>query len=384
MDSCPNEILQDIVNFLPEADLFRLRLVERRLRDVSTRLAFSRLVVYDNISSVQRFHNLVECQDDMILHSVGHITFDGTSPDHFDVGAEPTPELLEKSFSLLSRFPKLESLRLDFFPDSAPDKNEMYLTYYVEVQIAFWIGLACTPLPQLRSLHIGSMVSYFPRCIDNDEDPFLRLFHPLTSLSISVVSLFQPRRLPDEILSFPQNVSNMVLAAQKLTSLDLGEHELAGTSHFAFERLTFSALLSLRLHTFVFAGEKDDEVLPPPQVEGAQQPFGVEKFILRHKATLQHLQLRDCAVASQIGGSWHCLLRRFRLQLSQLIEFIWIANSAHPDQEQNFVYARPAGHLHTYTVIDEAFEFIADDPQDVAALEELQSVVLLRKNNITG
>ncbi|KAJ6601327.1 hypothetical protein DFH09DRAFT_560485 [Mycena vulgaris] len=383
MESCPNEILADIVEFLAEPDLFNLRLVGRRLRDLSTRSAFSRLVICDNISSVQRFYNLLtECDDSAILNGVEKVAFDGTCTDHFEMGAESTTELIETAFSLLYRLPNVRTLRLDFFPGSAPDKNEMYLTYYVEVQLAFWASLSRTPLPSLRTLHIGAMVTYFPRLLKEQTDPFLHVFRPLTSLSISVVSLFQARRLPNEIMLFNFNMLTMIMTAQNITSLELGADTLAGiTSPFPFEDFRFPALTSFALNTILFAGLPDDDRLSSaekgpsifPDVSG--QPLTVEMFILNHKATLQRIALHDCAIALP-DGVWHRVFRRFRVQLPALVEFEWLTDDS--EQRGNFLYARSVGALQTYTVVEE--DFLSDDPQDVASLDDLQSAVLDRKN----
>ncbi|KAJ7146266.1 hypothetical protein C8R44DRAFT_757020 [Mycena epipterygia] len=376
MESCPNELLAQIVEFLPESDLFNLRLVVRRLRDVATRHAFNRLVIYDNIYSVRRFHDLVtECDDSMILHAVETVIFDGTAPDHFDMGAEPTTAVIETSFSLINRLPNIQMLKLDFFPGSAPDKNEMYLTYYVEIQLAFWTSLASAPIPRLRSLHIGSMVTYFPRFMEPD-DPLLAFFRPLTHISLSLVSLFQVRHPPTEILSFHANVTNMLVSAENLTSLELGSNELAGrTSSFVWENMTgFSALTTLVLDTFMFAGQPDDEPIPP-QPHG--QALSAETFILNYKKTLQRLTLRECAVALP-DGAWYRVLKRLQ-QLSQLVEFNWVVWGR--EGHEHFLYGRPVGHLRTYTVVDDDPSFATDEERDLNALQNLESVVLLRRNN---
>jgi hypothetical protein len=65
MDSCPNEILGDIVQLLPKPDLFNLRLVGRRLKNVATRPVFTQLTLYDDVRSAQKFSSLmVECDDE--------------------------------------------------------------------------------------------------------------------------------------------------------------------------------------------------------------------------------------------------------------------------------------------------------------------------------
>ncbi|KAJ7103051.1 hypothetical protein B0H15DRAFT_191020 [Mycena belliarum] len=307
------------------------------------------------------------------------------------MGAEPTTELVQASFSKLSRFPNLESLKLDFFPGSAPDKNEMYITYYVEIQLAFWAALARAPLPRLRTLDIGWMVTYFPRTLQGDDpaaaDPFFSLFRPLTTLSLSVVSLFQARRLPPEIISFATVVGRIFNAARNLTTLELGAGALLGlTSPFPFAHMRLPALAALTLHMIVFAGLSDDDLASADPASltddtgTASHRLDVETFILNHAPTLQRLALHDCAVALP-DGEWHRVLRRFRFRLRELIEFKWSTNSSQPGE--NFLYGRVGGELHTYQLQDDNFVFVEDDPEDTAELQDLQSAVMDRKNRMS-
>ncbi|KAJ6541861.1 hypothetical protein B0H19DRAFT_327291 [Mycena capillaripes] len=375
MDSCPNEILMDIVQILSKPDLLTLRLVGRRLKDVATCPAFTQLNVYDNTLSAQRFSSMmVECDDSMILHAVDTLIFDGTTPDHFDIGSEPTPIFFENAFSLLYRFPNLQNLTLDFFSETHPEKNQ-YISYYLKIQLVIWTSLSGTPLPRLRTLRISSMATYFPHLLD-EMDQFLALFRSLTTLSLSVISIVKASGWPGEVLTINPNVTCMLCAASNITSLQLGASVLAGpTSPFSFETLLFPALTSLVLHTTIFAGLPDGEDPPEAPLDG--QRLTVETFILNHKATLQCLVLRNCAVPV-LNGAWHRVLKRFRFELSELVEFIWIVRGPQPSKQ--FLYARPIGQLHTYEVADDGP--IPDDQQDVGALEDLQTKVMLQRNNM--
>ncbi|KAJ7201319.1 hypothetical protein GGX14DRAFT_699449 [Mycena pura] len=381
MDALPNEILGEVAYFLSRHDLLTLRFVERRFKDVVTRRAFNRLVTHDSFSSLLKFYVLVEeCTDNMILDAVETIVFDGKDTDHFEMGADSTIDLIEKSFCLLYRFPNLTALSLDFFPESAPDESGVYLTYYVEVQLAFWNSIAQHPLPNLRSLHIGSMVSYFPRRLDDDADPFRDLFRPLTSLSLYVVSVFQMRRLPSEILDFNYNITRMLQVGTNITSLDLGTSDFLGPSlPFGFEHYTFPALRSLRLHQIIFPALPEDEIPPLDPVIFGQRPTG-EVLILNHRSVLRRLELCDC-VAAAPDGAWDRVFRRFQHHLTALVEFTWTIKRGHP--EQHFLYARAKAQHHTYTLL-QLDESGPDDPQDVAALDSLQSAVLLRRNNTSS
>jgi hypothetical protein len=231
------------------------------------------------------------------------------------------------------------------------------------------------------------MATYFPHRL-TDTDPFLAVFRPLTALSLSVVNLFQPSRPPVEIMSFDHNVLSMLNAANNITSLSLGQNDLAGvTSPFRFEDFRFSALTSLTLRTVVFAGLPDDHRLSSAEEgpslfdEDEGQPLTVEMFILNHRATLQRLALDDCVVALP-DGRWHRVFRRFRAQLSKLVEFVWTTRACSPEVEQLdapffFLHGHAIGTLLVYKV-DDTISF-TPQPDNLAALEDLQSAVAHRK-----
>ncbi|KAJ7070560.1 hypothetical protein C8F01DRAFT_1362443 [Mycena amicta] len=374
MDSLPYELLAEIASFVSHEDILNLRLVQRRFKEVVTRKAFRLIVVHDTYPSVSRFLTLVdECMDAAILDGVECVTFDGKILDHFEMGAEPTIPTIENAFSKLGRFPNLNSLSLDFFPGSAPDEHEIYMSYYVSIQVAFWKLLAeqALRIPNLRRLNIGAMVSFLPQTI-TEEHPFVNLFRPLTTLSIYVVSLFQIRRLPMPILEFNDNLRRILFFANNLTTLDLGTVEFLGpTAPFNFESYRFPRLATLRLSNIVFAALEDGQ--EPPPVEAGQQ-LTVEKFILNHRAGLRRLELHDC-VAALPDGEWHRVFGRFQHSLASLVEFTWVISKLE-EWENMFLYAHPNGRLSIYTIAPG----VKDQREDVAALEQLQAAVAIRCN----
>ncbi|KAJ6486107.1 hypothetical protein C8R47DRAFT_1216728 [Mycena vitilis] len=385
MDSCPNEIIGEIVQFLGKPDLLSLRLAGRRLKDVATPSAFAQLTVYDDMVSAHRFDNLMrECDAETILHAVKVFVFDGSSPDHFDIGAIPTPLLFENSFSVLFRFCNLQTLKLEFFPEGHSDSARDYLSYYVEIQLAVFSGLSNSPLPELRTLQIESMAMYYSPMLD-EIGPFLALFQSLTALTISVTSVAQTRNHPaaTEVLPFNPNFTYLLNAAHNITSLELGASVLSGpTSPFAFDILVFPALASLALHAIVLPGLPDGEEPPPALFDG--QRLTAELFIANHKATLRHLTLHNCAVPI-LDGAWHRVLRRFQFEL-ELIEFAWSVHPPWPAAREHFFYARPTGHFHTYQLVEDEFPFDGnseEDREDLAALDALQTAVMFRRNSIT-
>jgi hypothetical protein len=219
------------------------------------------------------------------------------------------------------------------------------------------------------------MATYFPCLIDDMDLSMQALFRSLTTLSILAVSLVKNHRVPGHLLTFNPNMTCILTAAQNITSLELGTTVLTGpTSPFCFETLTFPSLTSLLLYTIVFAGLPDNQE-PPPSAFLDGQRLTVETFVLNHKATLQNLVLDNCAVPAP-NGAWHRVFKRLRIQLSQLVEFSWITR--HSRSDKKFIYAQPGGELNTYKVPEDDEP---DNQNDTAALEDLQTAVILRRNN---
>ncbi|KAF7307427.1 40S ribosomal protein [Mycena indigotica] len=373
MDSLPLELLGEIATFVHHTELLSLRLVQRRFKDVVTRQAFQEIVVHDRYPSVRRFHTMLdECNDDEILEGVESVVFDGKDPDHFDMGADSTLPSIESAFSRLSRFPNLSSLNLDFFPGSTPDEYEIYMSYYVTIQVSFWRELAQQSFPNLRRLNIGAMVSFLDETITPDH-PFLELFRPLTTLSINIVSLFQMRRIPAQVLQFNQNLMNILSPTNNITSLELGTLDFLGpTAPYRFEAYRFPLLSHLKLSKIVFAAMEADEL--GPSVERGQR-LTAEQFIINHRLSLRRLELENCLVALP-DGQWCHVLRRLRKSLKLLLEFTWnITVASGTDSEEKepkkFLYGVPMGRTRIY-VLSPADD---DRAEDLAALEQLQVAV---------
>ncbi|KAJ7606815.1 hypothetical protein FB45DRAFT_899203 [Roridomyces roridus] len=337
MDSCPTEILLQIASFLPsEDDLQNLRLVGRRLCDAATQYAFLKLVVFDHACSVRRFIGLLECEDQRILHVVENVVFNGLQTDHYALGADPTLPLLTHALSLIHRLPKLHSLRLDFMPDEdnptiPAEGGHTFNSYYLQVQLACIRGLTSNPLPlpRLRTLHLGSLHGYIPHELQTDA--FFTLFRPLTHLSIRVQSLLHRVNLPDEVSLFDETLSRIFENTPHLTSLELASASLEGPcSVFRFEDFRIPSLRSLSVRGFVLAGQDDGHPIPASVVERGT-PLALETFILNHAHMLRRLEMHDCVVALP-NGSWDNVFRRIRLRLTQLVEFVWIAQ---PAEEMN-------------------------------------------------
>nr|GAT47440.1 40S ribosomal protein [Mycena chlorophos] len=372
MDSLPNELLGEIAAFVSHEDRLNLRLVQGRFKDVVSRSAFHTIVVHDRGLSVRRFLSMVdECNDSSILESVECLVFDGKDLDHFEMGTEPTTPFIENAFRRLDRFPNLHTLTLDFFPSSTPDEFEIYFSYYVQIQMAFWKNLALNDaFPKLRRLTIGAMVSFLDHTV-SEADPFLVLFRPLTTLSIDVVSLFQMRRIPWQVLEFADNLTRILSFAQNITTLELGTSSefLGPTSPYHFEELRFASLRSLKLSHIVFAGlEESDQPLPV----GEGPPLAAEQFISRHGRQLRRLELCDAMVALPLG-KWLYVLARFRYTLAVLREFVWTITDA--ECQRRFLYGTTTGRRTvTYTLAIGP----EDSEQDIAALNQLQMDVASR------
>ncbi|KAJ7044964.1 hypothetical protein C8F04DRAFT_520206 [Mycena alexandri] len=289
--------------------------------------------------------------------------------------------MLRDAFRSLSRFSNLQTLQFDFLEGSWPEHKADYFSHFVDIQLDIWRSLENTPLPRLQTLSIGSMITHFPRILD-ETDPFLALFRTLDTLSISVVTPSQPLNsfVPEGILRFNDTLSCMLTAARNITSLELGLWRLLSPTcePFAFEALVFPALTALSLHNIMLQGAPDPDPDAPPspdpplEIPDEGPKFTVETFILNHSATLKHLALYNCAV-SAMHGSWHRVFKRFGAQLPELIEFASMTSVS----GLSFPYARDIGRGR-YLVMPS----IRQDPQDVAALEHFQTAVMFRRNSM--
>ncbi|KAJ6623160.1 hypothetical protein B0H10DRAFT_2213841 [Mycena sp. CBHHK59/15] len=315
------------------------------------------------MSSTNAFLNLQQC-DDSITNAVETVIFDGTSPDHYDLGSEPTLPNLNTIFSLLYCFPNLKALQILLFSETADGDlhHGNFDSYYVQVQQAILEGLACTVLPRLNSLILRSAVPFSDAIYYNDA--FLNLFASLTSLSILFIC---DLRGPPSEDYFSDYFPKVLGAAHNLTSLELGGSTPLGVEPpIMFYPLRLPALTSITFHQIVFAGRSENH--------------SADDFIIAHGGTLQHLALHDCVVpvGDPTSVFWADVFERFRRELRTLITFTWTTRNS---GEHTYPYACFHAATHWgHTLLDEPL----DIPGDEGALHDLQFAVEARKKQFYG
>ncbi|KAJ7026957.1 hypothetical protein C8F04DRAFT_100617 [Mycena alexandri] len=364
-----------------DPSIFALRLVSKTANSVVTPFAFRVVVVRDSVRSAAAVSFLQSCEEsvaplvrEVIFHGdpVGHTPGDWRD----ETSEEDGRNALKTAFSGLAKFPNLQNLRLTFHdtyqessgPDFPPEDSSHFLLLQNEILAA----LAANPVPSgLVSLTLDNLIA-----VPNDiyyQDNFHRLFRPLKDLAISVISdesegwYFQ-----DPIVEFwNHNVAHIVRNATSVTSLTIKSSQPVGAyPALSFENTFLPHLASLTLHGFV--------------LEPGIPDSDVATFIIRHKATLAHLELRDCSID---GGEdlvfqrpWHAVLRLFQVELGCLREFVFggpdlDGNADAVGRDPQFEYTRLDLGWGYMTCEEEEVE---GKEQDLSALERLLAVVRSR------
>ncbi|KAJ7754096.1 hypothetical protein B0H16DRAFT_1543660 [Mycena metata] len=313
-----------------DPSIFNLRLVSKSVNSAVTPLALRVVVVRDSIESASAVSFLQDCDGSVTSH-VREVIFRGYSPGNRP--EEEPRDALRATFSRLNKFPNLHTLRLDFhvlweesvrqqWTRLVPEK----LSRFYHLQTAIFAGLAENPPRSLISLLLHNIYK---------EKNFHRVLEPVQNLEIRVLSepddevWFEKRFLA---VFWRQSVALMVRAATSLTSLTLrGDQPVGVNPPLSFQGATLPHLTSLVLHQFM---------LDPMLSVGS----GVFAFILRHKATLTHLELHGCTIdggeVPEFLGQWHTIFTRFEQELRFLRSFVFENRDGNPSQSLEFGYTR--------------------------------------------
>ncbi|KAJ7187158.1 hypothetical protein C8R46DRAFT_285322 [Mycena filopes] len=361
-----------------DPSIFILRLVSKTVNAVVTPVAFRVLVVKDNVKSASAVTSLQDCDESVTSH-VRKVTFNGRTPEGFRSG-EDAKNALKSAFAGLSKFPNLQTIQLDFhglweefvkqkWTRLVPDE----LSRFYNLQCAILAGLAENPIPSLVSLVLHNVIA-LPNAIYQQEN-FHRLLQPLQTLEITSLSdpdtevWFEKRFLS---VFWRQSVAHMVHAASSLTSLIIRSDQDVGVNPpLSFMNAVLPNLTSLVLEQFM---------LDPTVAVGS----GVFAFILRHQATLTHLELHYCAIDGGEGptfpGQWATILTRFERDLGALREFVfdnhWKGKPTVVGRDTRFTYTRLNREQYDYQIWKEVIE---GEEQDLPALESLLAVVKSRR-----
>ncbi|KAJ7666683.1 hypothetical protein DFH06DRAFT_250100 [Mycena polygramma] len=366
MADLPQELLHAIAKEVEQdPSIFNLRLVSTSLNSVASPLAFRVVVVNDSVKSAEAVSFLQGC-DGSLTSLVREIDFRGeleTEERHLrnETSGAAAREALRTVFSRLSKFPNLQSLRLNF--NSSYEEKP---SHFLRLQNEVFAALAASPPPPITSLTLNNLIAV-PDDIYAQED-FRRLFASLRELEISVISDTETEGsyIRDPLTTFwEDSVSHMVRSATAATALTIRSDQFVGACPALSTNGTFLPhLTSLALHKFTLEGDVMD-------------------LILRHKATLTRLELKECSIDGGFDGDfsdpWHAVFARFRTELSALTNFVF--DHAVEERDEDAFERDPR---FEYTLQDPGWgymsweEEVAGEHQDLPALEELMAVVASR------
>ncbi|KAJ6452427.1 hypothetical protein C8R45DRAFT_1083372 [Mycena sanguinolenta] len=373
--------------------IFKLRLVSKAFKDVVTDLAFRVVVIRDSVKSAQAVCFLQSC-DDSVTSAIREVAFDGDVDretkgwrrEHESSG-EPGRRALATAFSGLSKFLNLKKLQLNFhdtYQETPAGDIPDNPTHFFKVQIGIFTTLAAHPLPHLASLVVKNLLP-IPNEIYNDAH-FHEFLRPLRELDIGVLCDIDGCKRwyqQEPLLKFwAEIVPDIVRSARALTTLTIRSNDPVGACPaMSFKDLYLPELTSLSFHRFAFE--------PATSQTSRNWPWGtapdsdVAKFILRHGATLQRLELNDCSIDGVEGNFprlWHVVLGKFEAELSALRDFVF--ENRHgggtSTRDPRFEYTVEDDAGFGYGLWDEE---VPGESLDLPALESLLAVVESRRDN---
>ncbi|OJA16687.1 hypothetical protein AZE42_06972 [Rhizopogon vesiculosus] len=328
MRDLPIELICAVVqNVSATADLLHLRSVNWTYRELVTPRIFSKLHIKNSIQSAQNCHQIIGVAS--LAAHVREVIYDSRDNEHLQLLPHNTgndalevselEEALTETFCGITPLPRLERVMLNFWPSFLSQSGR-------EVpESPFWF--TNRQLAVLHAVHHGMKTSRMNTLTLNNvilpttcHDFVASLTEsPLSHLSISVVSNAEV-----STWSGSKNVNGSLgalLPPSNSTLKSLVLRSPQGPYHSLTTRLSslhYPSLESLVLENIVF-----------DQTPSAD---GVEDFILRHKDTLQRLELRSCAC--HIPGSstdvrrWSFIWQRWASELTGLRELV-VNNDSH-------------------------------------------------------
>ncbi|KAF8146971.1 hypothetical protein K438DRAFT_1868373 [Mycena galopus ATCC 62051] len=369
MSDIPVELILAIVNLVKDNTvLFNLRLASKTFNAVAAPLIFRVLSVRDSVQSAGRLA-CFQIGSTATRSAVQEIVFDGDpiggdswSDEH--ITSQPGRDALFTAFSGLTKFPNLRTLRFEFHREfrepegtaSFPDNPSHFLLLQLGL---FEVLVVHPPLP-LVSLTLHHLIPIPHNIYAKEAFQNLR---PLTTLDVSVLYQGGPNGHQKQPLCdfWEACVPSILKNAPNLTSLTIGSKYPIGVSPaLPFADIHFPFLTALSLFNFT--------------LDSARAGYDVVEFIVRHKATLTHLELTNCYV---YGGemrvyprAWHHILQRFEQELPGLRSSRLLTDMARTFRLKKAYIFRTPGY---YFIDKQASTRFRD--LDITALQSLRSVV---------
>ncbi|TFY81552.1 hypothetical protein EWM64_g2460 [Hericium alpestre] len=294
--------------------------------------------------------------------------------DRYEGAVDETINALRAAFAMLSNLPNLRTLRLIFCPTLPNDWDSDFIPELEEQPDEFRLQLAVLEAVaehsdrlSLRSLSIINVFAFHNELFERPS--FAALFKSVTALRVDGVSdtisvcacfsvpfcQFWGDTLPQCFLQ-PVNASG--LESLTLTS----DQDMAAPPDSALTEVHFPALKSLSLTNFLFC----------------DLSFRIEEFLLRHKDSLEYLELRGSKIvlpdwADEPTELWAQKWSRFSTEFASLKDLVV--------EDTEFDESRPL----RYAKLDPEYGWMPEfmempgEEQDNGALEAWRAVVAARR-----
>ncbi|KAJ8597110.1 hypothetical protein M405DRAFT_855962 [Rhizopogon salebrosus TDB-379] len=343
MRDLPIELIRAIVQHVSAtADLLHLRNLSWTYRELVTPRVFSKLRIKNSIQSAQNCHQIMgvtslaahvreviyDSRDNECLKlppdDVGKslflrplLTVSNREYVHVDCGdafeISELEEALTEAFCGITALPRLERVMVNFWPSflsqsgrEVPESPFWFTNRQLAVLHAIHHGMKMSPMATLSLNNVILPTTCHDFIASLTESP-------LSHLSISVVSndevsVWSGSKNVNGSLGALLPPSNPTLKSLVLRSPQGPYHSLTAQ----LSSLHYPSLQSLVLENIVF-----DQT---PSAEG------IEDFIIRHRDTLQHLELQSCAChipsSSTATRLWSTIWERWASELTGLRELV--------------------------------------------------------------
>lgn len=313
-----NAIVQDIS---ATVDLLHLRSLNRSYRKLVTPRAFSKLHIKNSIQSAQNFRQIIATAS-LAIH-VREVVYDSRDnecfrllPDNVDSAdaVSELEEVLTNAFCGITALPRIESVILNFWPSFLCRESGREVC-----ENPFWF--INRQLTLLHAIHHGMKTSRMTTLSLNNvilpttSYDFVSSLtdSPLSHISVSVVSNAEV-----STWSASNNINGSLgalLPPSNPTLKSIVLRSPQGAYHSLATRLSsfyYPSLESLVLENIIFDHTPSFD--------------GVEEFVLRHRDTLQRLELQSCACYVSDSGTnvrqWSTIWQRWAAELTSLTELV--------------------------------------------------------------
>lgn len=354
MRDLPIELISAVVQDVSAiVDLLHLRSLNRSYRELVTPRAFSKLHIKNSIQSAQNCLQIIGATS-LAIH-VREVAYDSRDNECFRLPPDNTDsanavseleEVLTHAFCGITALPRIESVVLNFWPSFLCQESGREVC-----ENPFWF--INRQLTLLHAIHHGMKTSRMTTLSLNNVilptigyDFVSSLTNsPLSHISVSVVSNAEV-----SAWSASNNINGSLgalLPPSNPTLKSIVLRSPQGAYHSLATRLSsfyYPSLESLVLENIIFDHTPSFD--------------GVEEFVIRHKDTLQRLELQSCACYVPDSATdvrqWSTIWQRWAAELTSLTELV-VNNGDHRyvllDADRGYI---PHGEVSTLVYEDDS------------------------------